>query len=218
MTVQALFVDTKGIYRELLGAENCWGVDRDARTFTGPGPVVAHPPCQLWTAMAAVNFKRYSNEKNRPAYAGGSDGDCFLFAIAAVRVFGGIVEHPAQTRAWAYYGLPAPTRGKWTRLAGQGVECAAVCQVSQCAYGHRARKRTWLFYCGQRPPFELDWSEPAYTHQIGHDAKMKRPRPSLGKREASATPRAFAETLIRLADWSRPRPLLWARPSARARE
>ena len=78
-----------------------------------------------------------------------------------------------------------------------------VTEISQCAYGHRARKRTWLVYCGKRPPFDLDWSEPPYTHQIGHDKKMKNPRPTLGKKEASATPEAFAFELIRLAEWSK---------------
>lgn len=205
---KALFVDPKGIYPKLLGAENCWDESRDAREFRGPGPVVAHPPCQLWTARATVNFKRYPKEKNRPAYAGGDDGGCFAFAVAAARAFGGVVEHPAQTRAWGYFGLPTPERNRWTHFSWSdsddpGLGHAAVCEVSQCAYGHRARKRTWLLYSGKRPPFELDWLEPPYTHQIGHDSKMKRPRPSLGKREACATPRAFAEVLIHLAEWSK---------------
>ena len=49
MNVQALFVDTAGIYPTLLGAENCWGEERDARTYAGDDPVVAHPPCQRWS-------------------------------------------------------------------------------------------------------------------------------------------------------------------------
>ena len=197
--VQALFVDTSehGIYPQLLGLDRCWGVDRDARGYAGPDPVVAHPPCQLWTAMAAVNFKRYPKEKNRP----GNDGGCFASALASLRRCGGVLEHPAKSKAFAAHGLSEPSRGRWTLACSE--PRLRVCEVSQCAYGHRARKRTWLAYVGRRAPYGLDWSEPPYTHQIGHDSKLKHPKPSLGKREACATPPAFAEELIRLAAWSR---------------
>jgi len=190
----ALFVDAKGVYPRLLGAEHCWDEKRDARTYAGPGPVVAHPPCQLWTNMAAVNFKRYPKEKNRP----GNDGGCFAFALEQLDRCGGVLEHPAGSKAFAAHGVPHPDGWRWTQV-GAGVW---VCQVSQCAYGHKARKRTWLIYCGRRAPFELDWSEPPYTHQIGHDSKQKRPKPSLRKREACASPERFARELIRLAEWS----------------
>src|SRR5688572_7894007 len=190
----ALFVDAKGVYPRLLGAEHCWDEKRDARTYAGAGPVVAHPPCQLWTAMAAVNFKRYPKEKNRP----GNDGGCFAFALETVLRCCGVLEHPAGSKAFAAHGLPKPQRGSWQRHELRGF-VIWVTEVSQCAYGHKARKRTWLVYAGWRPPFELDWSEPPYTHQIGHDSKMKRPRPTLGKREACATPELFASLLIQLA-------------------
>lgn len=193
--MQALFVDMNGIYPTLLGAENCWGEARDARTYDGTDPVVAHPPCQLWTAMCNVNYKRYGGEHNRP----GNDGGCFSFALRAVFDLGGVLEHPAESKAFAAYGIGKPTRGSW-QSPGGGVW---ITEVSQCAYGHRARKRTWLVYSGRRAPPAVDWSEPAYTHQIGRDSKMKRPRPALGKREACASPVAFAQELIALARWSR---------------
>lgn len=196
--VQALFIDPDGIYPQLLGAENCWGPERDARTYHGPDPVVAHPPCQLWTSMSAVNFKRYPKEKNRP----GNDGGCFQHALTQVALNGGVLEHPAGSRAFAKHGLPKPQRGSW-QLAGAALDRSIwVTEVSQCAYGHRARKRTWLVYVSRVAPFALDWSEPPYTHQIGHDATQKNPRPTLGKREACASPPAFAALLIQLARWS----------------
>jgi hypothetical protein len=182
----------------MLGNERCWDEKRDAHSYAGHGPVVAHPPCQLWTNMAAVNFKRYPKEKNRP----GNDGGCFAFALETVLRCGGVLEHPAGSKAFAAYGLPQPLRGSWQR---HDYRCITiwVTEVSQCAYGHRARKRTWLAYSGEEPPFDLDWSEPAYTHQIGHDSKMKHPRPSLRKREACATPVPFAQAMVLLAESSR---------------
>ena len=53
---------------------------------------------------------------------------------------------------------------------------------------------------GARPPFELRWDRAPGTHQVGWFDRIK---PTVGKREASATPEEFARELIRLAEWSR---------------
>lgn len=211
--VAALFIDPNGPYWLMPGVDP-WDEKRDARLYTGNHPVVAHPPCQLWGSMAHVNFKRYGGEHNRP----GNDGGCFESALYDVRMYGGVLEHPANSKAWSAHSLQRPYRSwkgwkqyvaKWefepgsVKIRRYTYMTYWVCEVSQCAYGHKARKRTWLLYCGKQPPFELDWSEPPYTHQIGHDSKMKRPRPSLGKREASATPQAFADVLVKLARHSK---------------
>jgi hypothetical protein len=204
--VQALFVDPEGIYPQLLGQHNCWGVERDARKYIGTAPVVAHPPCNLWVNMAAVNWKRYGRQ--RPAwYKGGTDGGCFASALASVRKYGGVLEHPAGSHAWDVYKLATPTCAVgWLELYRQpgGVGPKEFqgrgCEVWQSAYGHPARKRTWLLYCGKRPPFELRWDRQPGTHQVGW---FDRNKPTLSKRAASATPHAFAEELIRLAYWSR---------------
>jgi hypothetical protein len=76
-----------------------------------------------------------------------------------------------------------------------------VCEVWQSAYGHRANKATWLYYCGTNPPFDLRWERPEGTHQIGfHDQRGKvANKPTLGKREANATPLEFRDELLRLA-------------------
>ncbi len=218
MSVQALFVDPSGIYPKLLGFDRCWTFERDARKYAGPDPVVAHPPCQLWVNMAAVNWKRYGRQ--RPAwYPGGDDGGCFASALESVRTFGGVLEHPASSHAWEHHGLLRPItatvpdfsggcsprlgHGWRPFLAGTGVEYW-VCEVWQSAYGHAARKRTWLLYCGKRPPLGMAWGRDApTTHQVGW---FDRNKPTLSKRDASATPRAFAEALIELVAWSRGEP------------
>jgi hypothetical protein len=200
MTVQALFVDTSehGIYPRLLGKENCWGVERDARHYAGTDPVVAHPPCQLWVNMAAVNWKRYGRQK--PAwYEGGDDGGCFASALESVRRYGGVLEHPAESHAWAHFSLPVPPRSGWLHIGTNAI--GSVCEVWQSAYGHKARKRTWLLYCGRQPPFDLEWDHVPGTHQCGW---FDRNKPTLGKREASATPVRFAKELIKLAEGARP--------------
>lgn len=188
-SVAALFVDPRGPYPRLLGADQCWTADRDARTYPGPWPVVAHPPCNLWVNLAAVNWKRYGGEHNRP----GNDGLRFAKALEHVQCFGGVLEHPAGSNAWAAHGLVRPVRQGWSRDG----ELGWVCEVWQSAYGHKARKRTWLYYVGNSPPAQLDWTRYPGTHQCGWFDRVK---PTLSKREASLTPEPFARALIALAE------------------
>ena len=168
-----------------------WDEKRDARLYAGPNPVVAHPPCQLWGSLAYANYARWGGEHNLP----GNDGGSFARAVWAVRMFGGVLEHPAKTRAWAAHELPKPVAGRWTEGA-----YGWVCEVWQSAYGHKANKATWLYYCGPRPP-ELNWERPVGTHQCGFQDRRDRARnkPTLSKREASESPLLFAQLLLDLA-------------------
>lgn len=190
--VAALFVQADGCYSDLAHVDP-WPQSRDARRYAGPLPVVAHPPCQLWGAMAPINFARWGGDHNKP----GNDGGCFRFAIDAVRRWGGVLEHPAATRAWAAHDLTAPRAMGWQRTIDGGW----VCEVWQSAYGHRANKATWLYYFGARAPMELRWARIVGTHQVGfQDQRGKAAnKPTLSKREANATPEAFRDALIRLA-------------------
>lgn len=190
--VAALFVQPDGCYAGLPSVD-LWPETRDARRYAGPLPVVAHPPCQLWGAMATVNYTRWGGEHNRP----GNDGGCFASALDSVRRFGGVLEHPAKTKAWVAHGLAKPTAMGWQRTIDGGW----VCEVWQSAYGHRANKATWLYYYGTNSPFELRWPRPKGTHQIGfYDQRGKAAnKPTLSKKEASATPVEFRDELIRLA-------------------
>lgn len=188
--IAALFVDPKGPY---FGRDDVdpWDEQRDARLYAGPHPVVAHPPCNLWVNMAAVNWKRYGRQ--RPAwYPGGDDGGCFASALESVRQWGGVLEHPAFSHAWRAHGLLRPVPGVWTLDAAGGW----VCEVWQSAYGHKARKRTWLYFKGAGKPPDLCWDLVPGTHQVGW---FDRNKPTLGKRAASATPPAFAKSLLNLA-------------------
>jgi hypothetical protein len=196
----ALFVQPDGFYSEYRMID-LWPQARDARCYQGDLPVVAHPPCQLWGALAAVNFARWGGEHNRP----GNDQGCFASALKAVDRFGGVLEHPAKSRAFQAHGLPRPSRAAkgWERVSER--KNAWICEVWQSAYGHRANKATWLYYAGVNPPFDLRWERLVGSHQIGYwDQRGKeRNKPSLTQREANATPPAFGLELLRLAFWSR---------------
>jgi hypothetical protein len=189
--IAALFVQTNGCYFNLEGVDP-WDEKRDAREYAGPYPVVAHPPCQLWGALANVNFARWGGDHNKP----GNDQGCFQSALNAVNSFGGVLEHPAKSKAFAAHGLIAPFGAGWHR-SGIGW----VCEVWQSAYGHKANKATWLYFVGLERPPELNWSRPAGTHQIGFQDQRGKSRnnPTLNRREANATPLEFRDLLIDIA-------------------
>lgn len=190
LTVAALYVATGGCYFGLDGVDP-WDEARDARTYAGPWPVVAHPPCARWCSLAHLVESLY------PDMRVGEDGGTFAAALAAVRRYGGVLEHPAVSKAWPAHALTRPARGRWERSLH---DPGWVTEVSQVAYGHRARKRTWLYYVGDVPPPALDWSEPEHSAWLSwfddhHSAKVE----VMSKRERSATPPAFRDLLLNMA-------------------
>jgi hypothetical protein len=147
--IAALYVETGGAYFDLPDV-NPWDEARDARLYAGPYPVVAHPPCQRWG-----RFWHGSTRKPHQ-YQLGDDAGCFAAALASVKRWGGVLEHPAHSRAWEAFGLNRPpSKGGWVRTAG-----GWTCHVEQGFYGHASRKPTWLFASGVDLP-DLRWGRGA---------------------------------------------------------
>lgn len=187
--IAALFVAKNGAYWNLPDVDP-WDIERDARTYAGPHAVIAHPPCSRWCQLAHVNQKRYGHKM-------GDDGGCFAHALASVRRWGGVLEHPAFSYAWERFGLTEPARRGWVR----GIDKLEwVAEVSQRAYGHRARKLTWLCYVGNALPPLLNWSHPPPVAQVSFCKNHgNSPLPRLSKKAASATPPAFRDLLLSIA-------------------
>jgi len=176
--IAALYVQTGGAYFGLPNVDP-WDIHRDARTYAGPWPVVAHPPCERWSKCAHIHGRI------------GEDDGCFGSALVAVETWGGVLEHPAGSEAWRRYGIPTPaesTKG-WFRTIRGGWTCL----VDQGNYGHRSRKLTWLYWCGHGAPTPLIW---------GTSDKPALVQKSLGKKERSRTPLPFRDVLIGLATLS----------------
>lgn len=187
--VAALYVDRKGPYFDH-PAVDPWDEARDARLYDGPWPVIAHPPCARWSSLAYLNRALHG-------YQIGDDGGCFAAALSAVRRFGGVLEHPAQSIAWATFDLPRPAFGTWKRTL---LDDGWVTAVDQAAYGHRARKRTWLYACGC-DLVELDWrvvQASGFVSSFAH-GKSRPEAERVRPREASRTPEPFAEVLVSMA-------------------
>jgi hypothetical protein len=189
--ISALYVDTaRGPYAALDGVE-CWGFatrngsqhdlfapTRDAQSYDGPHPVIAHPPCGPWGRF-------YWN------YKGGEGAKaCGPRAVEQVRAHGGVLEHPSASKLWKHCELPVPGQdpdrfGGWTLL------------VNQCDWGHKARKPTWLYIVGANPedlPVMPAPVEP--THVMVRLLRNGNDWPEVPKRERHITPPAFARWLV----------------------
>jgi hypothetical protein len=202
--IAALYVATGGAYFGLEGVDP-WDETRDARLYDGPHPVVAHPPCERWGRYwSGGPSARVRREK-------GADGGCFAAALAAVRRWGGVLEHPEASHAWRSFGLTAPPwAGGWVP-AGDGI--GWTCAVAQGHYGHRARKMTWLYAVGIELP-ELTWgpTAPRYRLDEGFHSKEERRRATrtgicqrMSKNQRLTTPAQFRDLLISIARSARVR-------------
>lgn len=211
--IAALYVEKGGAYYDLPGIDP-WDEERDARKYPGPHPVVAHPPCQRWGKLWAGQPLYIKNTGIRKVK--GDDGGCFEAALASTRKWGGVIEHPWGSHAWAHFGLHLPPReGGWisTGMFDGGWTCC----IEQGRYGHYARKPTLLLVYGvSLTDLEsLSWGigaprlDPAVVERMGL-ARAKR----LGEVGAKGggkdstprigTPPAFRQLLIDIARMAHP--------------
>ena len=202
--IAALFVEAAGVYSGRPDVD-VWDEKRDARLYRGPWPVVCHSPCSRWGRYW------YGGPSAKVRRERGDDGGCFAAAFSAVRRWGGVLEQPADSSAFAAFAIPRPVRGGWCRLAHTfNSDVAWTCEVDQGQYGHAARKRTWLFYVGANPPPALCWSPSVNMRRLDegfHSTEERRaaraagvaPRARLSTAENLATPPAFADLLLSIA-------------------
>lgn len=201
----ALFVQTGGCYFDLPSVDP-WDEPRDARQYAGPHPVVAHPPCSRWG--------RYwgGAPTTWPRLTLGDDAGCFASALASVRNFGGVLEHPEGSHAWRRFELNTPPRhGAWIVADFFG---GWTCCVEQGQYGHRARKATWLYAHGVSLPPSLKWGKSpgdfVRLEEGFHSADERRravkagARQRLSKNQRLATPHAFRDLLLSIARTATP--------------
>ena len=198
--IAALYVEPSGAYYGLPDVDP-WDVTRDARQYRGPWPVVAHPPCERWGRFW------HGSPRKPHQFRLGHDGGCFSAALAAVRAYGGVLEHPADSHAWGWFGLKKPPRsGGWVAADGHG---GFTCYVEQGFYGHVARKPTWLYARVNDLP-ELRWGrgeqrlDPKMVELHGYEYARRKGIVSMvgGKHKKAirnATPAEFRDLLLSIA-------------------
>lgn len=178
--VAVLFARADSVYKSMEGCD-VYDIERDARTYDGPHPVVAHPPCRAWGRLRTF-------AKPRP-----DERNLARLAVAMVREWGGVLEHPAGSTLWDAQGLPKPAEckdqfGGWTYAAPQKW------------WGHKAEKATWLYVVGCAPsdlpdvPLTLGDA----THVV-QSRKRSDYRPHITKAEREYTPQELAMWLVTLA-------------------
>lgn len=185
--VAALYVDRLGPYPRLV--REWYDEKRDGRTYAGPWPIVCHPPCGPWVRLHVR------------CLTGDRDRDLAPIAVAQVRRWGGVLEHPRASTLFAHAGLPLPQElpDAW---GGRTIE------VEQVAWGHACRKPTWLYVVGV-PSIHGLRRDGEPTHQIWgtrtpkpgqrHRSDLKTANAAMRRR----TPLAFAAWLLELASLAR---------------
>ena len=151
-----------------------YDIRRDARTFPGGMPVIAHPPCRSWSAFCRHQAKPDPGE-----------AELGLWCARQVERWGGILEQPAYSRLWSEANLPAP-----------GVPAGPLSYsivVDGFWWGTATRKSTWLYMRGID---RLAVCPPLLLRAAGSDG-LRWQRQSRDKR--SATPPPLAEWLVALA-------------------
>jgi hypothetical protein len=127
---------------------------------------------------------------------------------------GGVLEHPADSSAWKHFGLCEPYRGGgWVAADWIDGFDGWTCCVEQGAYGHRARKATWLYACGVELP-QLKWGaapgnfvklpDGRYTKQELARAIKTGQCQLLSSKQRKATPLPFRDLLLSIAGTAKP--------------
>lgn len=181
-TVAALCVTPNSIYKTMAGVE-AYDMERDVRTYDGPFPVVAHPPCRAWATLRH-HAKPRADERNLAR-----------LSVALVREFGGVLEHPHRSTLWAAQCLPDVGQ----RDAFGGFTLV----IDQNWWGHRAQKRTRLYVVGcnpsEVPSLPLVLGEATHTVGLWSGRDKATCRPSIAKHQYEATPDNLAVWLVELA-------------------
>jgi len=127
MKTAVLFVRGDSAYKRYNGLD-VYDADRDALTFLGGMPVIAHPPCRAWGRLSHM-------ANPRPG-----ERELALFALDNVRAYGGVLEHPKGSKLWKEQNLP--TGNETDGYGGFTLE------IDQYDFGHVAPKKTLLYIVG----------------------------------------------------------------------
>lgn len=165
--VAALFVRANSPYKSIPGVD-CYDADRDALTWSGGVPGVFHPPCRGWGKLVA--FSKHTEEELYLA----------RWSMFMVRKFGGVVEHPYDSRLWADSNcLSFGVRDEYGGI---------LIPIYQSWWGHRAAKKSAIYVVGPCPDLP-DYEPPNWLQKVAN----------MGKSERERTPVDFAHYLVELA-------------------
>jgi hypothetical protein len=167
--VAVLCVAGNSVYKTFPDVD-VYDVKRDARTFAGGMPIVAHPPCRAWSAYTAHQAK-----------VGPGERELGIWCAEQLREWGGVLEQPAHSRLFDATGLPKP---------GLPIGDLWTLPVWQCWWGYSMRKATWL--CFSRVPRDAI-EMPFKLHDQGADRRRQQ---VMSHNQRAATCEPFARWLV----------------------
>jgi len=172
--IAVLCAARNSVYHELAGVE-VFDERRNARTFAGGCPIVAHPPCRSWSVKTKHQAKPAPGEP-----------ELGLWCCEQLQRWGGVLEQPAFSKLFSAAGFPHPSIRQpegpvWT------------IEVWQAWWGYPMKKATWLAFCGI-PRASVD--VPMRLHPRGQDRRAEQ---RMSRNQRSATTREFAEWLVAYA-------------------
>jgi hypothetical protein len=176
--IAVLCVSRNSVYKQIKGVDS-YDEDRDARTFPGGIPAVAHPPCRCYSAFCRHQAKPKDRE---------SEMALGVWCVDQVRKWGGVIEQPAHSKLWETCGLPQPKDRN-------AAECAWSMELPQFWFGDVREKNTWLFF--SRIPRADVPKLPFRLKPEGGDRRAWQLMSSKNQREK--TPMQFAQWLVECA-------------------
>ena len=145
-----------------------YDLHRDAFTYYDRIPLIAHPPCRLFSRLRKFSSAPVSEKK------------CAFFALSKVRQFGGILEHPRSSTLWK--------TGNFDITGNVDNYGGFLRSVNLSWFGYPCEKKTMLYFVGispaQLPAFPLSFD--CITHTIGSTSLQS--LPEISKTSRSTTP------------------------------
>ena len=184
MIAAVLFARSDSIYKTIDGLD-VYDIERDARSFCGNLPIIAHPPCRAWGRLRGLAKPRFD------------EMELARFATLYIRKNGGVLEHPESSLLWTDQNMPIPKKsepGSMDEFGGWTLP------IQQFSFGHRARKNTWLYIVGVKPGsipvMPLVLGEASYLVTKGK--RTKKWKGEISKAEREHTPQELARWLVDL--------------------
>ena len=130
MKIPVLFTAHNSLYNDI-DIFDCYDEKRNALSFNDRVPLIAHPPCRKFSKLRGLSTAPLSEKK------------LAFFALAKVRQFGGILEHPRSSTLWL--------NGNF-KLDGSVDDYGGFLRsVNLSWFGFPAEKKTMLYFVGIDP-------------------------------------------------------------------
>ena len=177
MKIPVLFTESDSNYK-LFENFDAFDLERDAFNYSARLPLIAHPPCRLFSRLRKFSTAPLIEKK------------CAFFALSKIRQFGGILEHPRSSTLWK--------SGNFDLSGDVDSYGGFLRSVNLSWFGFPCEKKTMLYFVGispaQLPAFPLSYD--AITHTIGSSRLQL--LPEISKNIRSSTPVAMIDYFIQV--------------------